>query len=339
MITSAKAPSASNNAATPAAAPAADAPASPFDTILALEGLAATCNALDVTANPLGAQTGDAADASDDKSAIEVEDPLAFLAGLLNAAVPALPAQPGAAAKGGDADADDSIGDILAGKGHRAALPATDMPVSLLPQTSADDAATAPLLLAAGDAAASKLLTAMAPATTADPNATRNDPAPAPDAGTANLARAVELLGHGRHAAPAARDVISTPVRDPNWAQDLGTRVAMMVRGGESTASLQLSPVDLGPLDVSVTVRDSQATVHFGAAQAETRALLEASIPRLREMLAAQGFNLMDASVSQGFTRQPRAEPAATLRHESDSEGEVRSTTQISPLGMLDTYA
>ena len=33
-----------------------------------------------------------------------------------------------------------------------------------------------------------------------------------------------------------------------------------MVRGGESSASLQLTPVDLGPMDVNVTVRDGQAS-------------------------------------------------------------------------------
>ena len=42
--------------------------------------------------------------------------------------------------------------------------------------------------------------------------------------------------------------------------------------------------------------------VGFGAAQADTRALIEASLPRLRELLASQGFNLMDASVSSGFS-------------------------------------
>ena len=69
------------------------------------------------------------------------------------------------------------------------------------------------------------------------------------------------------------------------------TGSASMVRTGESSASLQLTPVDLGPLEVNVAVRDNQATVHFGAANAETRALLEASMPRLREMLAPQGFS------------------------------------------------
>ena len=120
-----------------------------------------------------------------------------------------------------------------------------------------------------------------------------------------SLSRAAEWVAGPRHApAGPERSGIATHVRDPRWAEEFGTRIALMVRGGESSASLQLSPVELGPMDVSVTIRDSQASIHFGAAQAETRALIEASIPRLREMLAAQGFQLADASVSQGFSRQ-----------------------------------
>ena len=49
------------------------------------------------------------------------------------------------------------------------------------------------------------------------------------------------------HAAGPERSGIATHVRDPRWAEEFGTRIALMVRGGESSASLQLSPVDLGP--------------------------------------------------------------------------------------------
>ena len=113
----------------------------------------------------------------------------------------------------------------------------------------------------------------------------------------------------------------------------------MMVRGGESKASLQLTPVDLGPVEVNVTVRDSQATVHFGAAQADTRALLEASLPRLREMLAAQGFHLMDASVSQGLARQARQDAPAATHHTAEPEVETRTARSVHLTSLLDLYA
>jgi flagellar hook-length control protein FliK len=121
--------------------------------------------------------------------------------------------------------------------------------------------------------------------------------------------------------------------------EDLGNRLASMVRTGESSASLQLTPVDLGPLEVNVSVRDNQATVHFGAANADTRALLEASMPRLREMLAAQGFALMDSSVSHGFARQTRHESAGTPRIDGIGEAPTISAQPIHITGLLDLYA
>jgi flagellar hook-length control protein FliK len=131
---------------------------------------------------------------------------------------------------------------------------------------------------------------------------------------------------------------LTTHVRDPRWADDLGNRLASMVRTGESSASLQLTPVDLGPLEVKVAVRDNQASVHFGATNAETRALLEASIPRLREMLASQGFQLMDSSVSHGFARPTRHESAGTPRVDDVGESpSVAPATHIT--GLLDLYA
>ena len=127
-------------------------------------------------------------------------------------------------------------------------------------------------------------------------------------------------------------------MRDPRWADELGNRLASMVRTGESSASLQMTPVDLGPLEVNVAVRDNQATVHFGAANAETRALLEASIPRLREMLASQGFQLMDSSVSHGFARQTRHEAAGTPRVDGIGEAPMVSAQTTHITGLLDLY-
>jgi len=324
MIAVTPAPTTPGSNAPGGASPASNTPpASPFDSILTLEALAATCAALDTAPLGGGALEGGSLDGLDESSGSDSDDgddsgsggPLAFLVNLLNISAPTTPDASG--------DADAVIDDALGGKAR---------------QDAADATAAALVLAATGDgtsdtdadAAAGKLLLADVAATG------KTD---AQDS-TAGLARAAEMLAQGpRHAAGATPDKIATPAHSPRWADDLGARVAMMVRGAESTASLQLTPVDLGPVEVSVTVRDSQATIHFGAAQAETRALLEASIPKLREMLAAQGFNLMDASVSQGFTRQPRSDAPAPVRGQVEAEAEVRTVSRITALGLLDLYA
>jgi flagellar hook-length control protein FliK len=155
----------------------------------------------------------------------------------------------------------------------------------------------------------------------------------------AGVTRAAEWTQPTRHVTTGAeRHAIATHVRDPRWAEEFGTRIALLVRGGESSASLQLSPVELGPLDVSVTVRDSQASIHFGAAQAETRALIEATIPRLREMLETQGFQLANASVSTGSGQGHRQHVASGAQSPGESESPTTESGPMVSMNLLDVY-
>jgi flagellar hook-length control protein FliK len=307
---------------------------SPFDAILSLEALAATCAALDVA--PM---EGSPLEESDETPGADVEDedsdgegPLAFLAGLLSVAM-ATPTQSADAAQGGTPES--RIDDVLGGAGRQAAVTA-EQPAPMA-QVSVTAAAAADSASAADIAVANKLLTAVDTATRSLD--LQKAEAAATQESTSALARAAEFLSQGPRHASGPRDSVPTPVHSPRWAEDFGARVAMMVRGGESTASLQLTPVDLGPVEINITVRDSQASIQFGAAQAETRALLEASIPRLREMLAAQGFNLMDASVSQGFTRQAKPDAPVSARHDGEPEADIQVTKASTLVGLLDTYA
>jgi flagellar hook-length control protein FliK len=327
--------------------------ATPFDAILSLESLAATIATLDladlasasatataeggleeVTEAARGDDDGTDADADADAEPLDAGGPLAFLASLLG--LPNVPAQP---VSGGDATAPDAdsadAGASPAQTGSQAAPNPTQPGIAMLnPGDQPTDGAAANNLLVPTTATATAAAAAAEAAGTAADTSQGSDPAvQAP-------ARGAEWFGHAvRHAAAPERTGIVTHARDPRWAEEFGARIALMVRGGESAASLQLSPVDLGPLEVSITVRDSQASIHFGAAQAETRNLIEASIPRLREMLAAQGFQLMDASVSQGFARQARGDTAPAQRHEADAEPEAQATTRVTATGLLDTYA
>jgi flagellar hook-length control protein FliK len=144
----------------------------------------------------------------------------------------------------------------------------------------------------------------------------------------------------GHEAAPAASARISTPVHDSRWADAIAHRLVMMAREGESVAQLKLVPQDLGPLDIQITVRDSEANVHFGASNAETRAVLESSMPRLRELLSAQGLQLANASVSQHSAGQSRPERAAGIAGVGAvaDEGEAAEVKVVST-SLLDIYA
>jgi flagellar hook-length control protein FliK len=141
-------------------------------------------------------------------------------------------------------------------------------------------------------------------------------------------------------AAPVSDARLPTPVHDARWADALAHRLVLMARDGESVASLKLVPVDLGPLDIQISVRDGEASVHFGAAHQETRAVLESSMPRLRELLSAQGLQLANASVSHqsaGQHRPERSSAGGSIGAVAD-DTEVASAQVIST-SLLDIYA
>ena len=308
--------------AAPASGESADAgDTGAFDALLALQSMVDEDTVTEMTAQMAGALEGaefpgtiDESEDSDDADALP-DDALSFLAALL----PLQQKPVTAAVAVADADADGTSAAI-----QNDALPA------------AAGGASAPGTGAGGAGTADDLAQAVAFIT----NISGTDSKAAPDTTTwTYMSGPAEMFTHAaRHAIEREAASLTTHVRDPRWADELGNRLASMVRTGESSASLQLSPVDLGPLEVNVAVRDNQATVHFGAANAETRALLEASIPRLREMLASQGFQLMDSSVSHGFARQTRHESAGTPR--VDAIGESPTTLVTSHItGLLDLYA
>ena len=93
-------------------------------------------------------------------------------------------------------------------------------------------------------------------------------------------------------------DLIGTSVRDRAWGEQLGDRVVMMAANQLKQAEIRLTPAELGPLRVQVSVDDGNAHVTFHAQHAVTRDALEQALPRLREMLAENGLSLGQADVS-----------------------------------------
>lgn len=133
------------------------------------------------------------------------------------------------------------------------------------------------------------------------------------------------------------------PVGTAAWSDELGARLYLMADKGHHAASLKLSPEHLGPLEVRIAVKDDQATVWFGAANADTRAALEQALPRLRELFAAQGLALAHSGVfqeaPQDFTR------ASAFAAPDDTSGEAavlsdeKSVTVSVKRGLVDAYA
>jgi flagellar hook-length control protein FliK len=191
----------------------------------------------------------------------------------------------------------------------------------------------------AADTAADALIEA-----TADPNAADSDAATAPSTTAPQAAHAAQAhagltnhLASSPDASQMARE-LRAPVGTPAWNDELGGQLTWMAANGRESASLRLSPENLGPLEIRISVEDGEAKVWFGASQADTRAALESSLPRLRELLASQGLVLADAGV---FRDAPRGHASASefaAQPDGDGDSQSVSAVTIAHNGLIDTY-
>ncbi|MGZ8159045.1 MAG: flagellar hook-length control protein FliK [Methylobacter sp.] len=123
---------------------------------------------------------------------------------------------------------------------------------------------------------------------------------------------------------------ITKPLSHPEWNKDLGERIVWMSSKAIPSAEIRLNPQHLGPISVRVNVTDDQATVVFTAQHAATREAIEASVPKLREMMGAQQLNLAEVNVSQSPTPdQGRSQSQSFAQNFADSRGQGSSGTVV----------
>lgn len=104
---------------------------------------------------------------------------------------------------------------------------------------------------------------------------------------------------------------VATAVGDPGFHEALAAQVSVFARGGLAKAELQLNPVELGPVSVSITMNGDQARVDFGADRAQTRKAIEAGWAELAASLHDAGFTLSGGGVSEQAGRQAFEREAA----------------------------
>ncbi|OEZ95002.1 flagellar hook-length control protein [Duganella sp. HH101] len=154
-------------------------------------------------------------------------------------------------------------------------------------------------------------------------------------------------------------DKLSSRVGTQAWDQQLGQKIIFMAAGGEHSATMELNPPDLGPLQVVLSVNKDQATAAFSSATPEVRQALEAAMPKLREMMSEAGIQLGNATVSAGMSDQNNGfnQQAASAQNSGGQRGGSRSGARFgndsggsevvrsapparrAPAGAVDTFA
>ncbi len=147
---------------------------------------------------------------------------------------------------------------------------------------------------------------------------------------------------------------IDVPVKDAAWGERLNERVVMMANNRLQNVDLRLSPAEMGPLRVKVSVEDGTANVSFVAQHAVTREAIEQALPRLKSLLEQNGIDLGNTSVDQqspdqGAADGDGAEPSrqedimearagGSPSGEPDATSDSRRAVRLSR-GLLDTFA
>jgi len=98
---------------------------------------------------------------------------------------------------------------------------------------------------------------------------------------------------------------IATSMRQQGWDRAMGERLVFMARNGIQEAQIQVNPRQLGPIDIKVSVNQEQQThVTFVTTTNAAREVVDAAMPRLREMFDQAGLNLAESEVSQREQQQ-----------------------------------
>ncbi len=138
--------------------------------------------------------------------------------------------------------------------------------------------------------------------------------------------------------------LLQASVGTQQWATELGNKLTLLASRETQSATLYLTPADLGPVQVRIETSQDQASVWFTAEHPDTRSALEQSLPRLRELFTAQGMSLTDAGVFDNRSQQqaaytPEANPFTADSYQDDEALADTATVRSLSLALLDAYA
>ncbi len=127
------------------------------------------------------------------------------------------------------------------------------------------------------------------------------------------------------------------------FGETLGTQLSFMADQKISHARIRVSPHDMGTIEINLQLDGDRVHADFSSPQPEVRQALESSLPKLREMLGQQGFQLAQADV--GHRQNPQSSPQeGNARGQGSDPRPMGTASEPAPMvrvvrGLLDAYA
>lgn len=129
------------------------------------------------------------------------------------------------------------------------------------------------------------------------------------------------------------------------FAERLNQHISFMLGDHIQTAQIVVTPADLGPVEVRVTLVGDEAKIQLTATHAATREALNEALPRLRASLAEAGISLSQAGVFAQMPERQQAEPSLGGQSGRNGERDFEHTplsgvapTRSLSVGLIDAF-
>ncbi len=148
-------------------------------------------------------------------------------------------------------------------------------------------------------------------------------------AGALQQAQLSAAQGRGTAEHGSVRYELHAPLHSSGFAPEMAARLSLAAAEGVQQAQLHLHPEEMGPVQVQIVLDGQQAQISFMAEQADTRAVLEKSLPELAGALREQGLTLSGGGV---FSQQQQAQSGQSS-HANAQDGREGARWATEPLG------
>ncbi|MDP3269256.1 MAG: flagellar hook-length control protein FliK [Legionella sp.] len=90
---------------------------------------------------------------------------------------------------------------------------------------------------------------------------------------------------------------ISAEMNHSEWPDQFSERIVWLGKQEINGAQIKLHPEHLGPLEINIKVIKDDASINIGSHNAQVRDAVEQALPKLRELMEAQGLNLAEVTI------------------------------------------
>ena len=153
--------------------------------------------------------------------------------------------------------------------------------------------------------------------------AAESTPSRSPSGAEVSLPRA-DRAAAAQQAGPVKATAASANLPEP--LPKIVDRMVWMVRAGEQTSRIHISPPDLGRLELDVVIRQGHLHANLNAENPAVKELIEANLQQLRQQLNNMGFVVERFEVAAGLTDRRFAEGQAQFSGRKGRNGQGRAS-------------